>query len=319
MNQEYQEPFVDYEDLATILQGKGLKGERAIITKRIRDVGYKRLSAYWFSFFNHQSKSLVCSIDDVWSLYCFDRQLRFLLLDAIERIEVGIRARLVHYFTELYGPFGYLNPSHFHEQSMEKWLDWNVRQLKQARRSMNSKGSAASTFSHCYSNQHLPLWVLSELMDFGSTVTLYRMVDKQVKVKISKELGLPKHEILDSWLAVLNDVRNACAHHEKVWNRQWAKRPQLPKRESLWQLVFSLNTGMWVDGITDEASFKENRTGMMLSICHYMLSYYASSSAWTSRFMNLIHSQQIPLSIHTHMGFPEQWESHPLWSDAHYS
>ena len=44
----------------------------------------------------------------MWDRYVFDRQLRLLMLDAIERIEVAIRNDLILTLAISQGPFGYL-------------------------------------------------------------------------------------------------------------------------------------------------------------------------------------------------------------------
>jgi len=49
------------------------------------------------------------SFDIIWERYIFDRRLRILLMDAIERIEIAIRSDIVYYFTKEHGLFGYLN------------------------------------------------------------------------------------------------------------------------------------------------------------------------------------------------------------------
>ena len=44
----------------------------------------------------------------IWDYSIFDRKLRLLFPDAIERVEVALRCRLACYYSEQFGPFGYL-------------------------------------------------------------------------------------------------------------------------------------------------------------------------------------------------------------------
>lgn len=312
---EYNEPFLDYNDLTLFLQKKGLTGSRQAIEQKLRDVGYKRLSAYWSLFLDKNTQKIDCDIDTLWGLYCFDRRLRFLILDAIERIEVGVRSRLVHYFTAKYGAYGHLDEANFPTYAQIIWRKWLDRQLLQTKKSKRSRGTAASVFFDHYSSEYLPLWVLCELMDFGSTVTLFGLVEKDIQSQVSKELNLPSPNILQSWLTALNDVRNACAHHEKVWNRQWAKRPQLPKQDKSWRAQFDSISSSWVLGEANESSFKDNWIGILLTICNYMLKQLASSSHWNERLLALLNEDSLQSCSLENMGLHQQWLKHPLWKN----
>ena len=62
-------------------------------------ISYYRLRAYWLAFEvaadegdDHAFRE-GARFEDVLTLYVFDRQLRLLMLDAIERVEVAIRAQ----------------------------------------------------------------------------------------------------------------------------------------------------------------------------------------------------------------------------------
>ena len=79
-----------------------------------------------------------------------------------------------------------------------------------------------------------PFWLLAELTTFGNIRTLYKLVDiKQFQVEQNKnalnlmanEFGAKNLGQLNSWLDLINDVRNHCAHHSRVWNRNY-REPQ---------------------------------------------------------------------------------------------
>ena len=42
--------------------------------------------------------------DDIWNLYKFDRKLRLLVFDAIERIEISLRTQIIYQLSHKYGP-----------------------------------------------------------------------------------------------------------------------------------------------------------------------------------------------------------------------
>ena len=97
-----------YQKLATTIdQQVGLLRERgmawrdeALVRRWLETVGYYRLSIYWYPMEavadgaerSHQFISGT-QFDDVVHAYVFDRKLRLLVLEATERVEIGLRAR----------------------------------------------------------------------------------------------------------------------------------------------------------------------------------------------------------------------------------
>ncbi len=95
----YAKPPLSILDQIALLKERGLLIQNE---KRARHyltyIGYYRFSAYWLSFeyLDKQGKRTHrfkkgTSFDDVLGLYIFDRKLRLLVMEAMERIEVAIR------------------------------------------------------------------------------------------------------------------------------------------------------------------------------------------------------------------------------------
>ena len=113
---EYQKPWLSYEQQADRLEERGLAFDRADLVAHLADVGYYRLSGYWYIYKQNpgsddESFAPGTSFEKVWDLYTFDRQLRLITLDAIERVEVYMRTQLAYRLAETAGPFGYLDRS----------------------------------------------------------------------------------------------------------------------------------------------------------------------------------------------------------------
>ena len=62
---------------------------------------------------------------------------------------------------------------------------------------------------------HLPLWMVAELMTFGNMFTMFRNIDRQMRINLAKKYNLSA-KVLASWLKTLNYVRNLCAHHARL-------------------------------------------------------------------------------------------------------
>lgn len=102
-----------------------LKRRRLIIPDEARAahylsfISYYRLRAYWLPFEVPTSQDgdhalrKGTTFEDVLSLYVFDRELRLLTLDAIERVEVALRAQWAHHMAIQHGPHGYLDQKHY--------------------------------------------------------------------------------------------------------------------------------------------------------------------------------------------------------------
>src|SRR4051794_23633493 len=80
----------------------------------LQHVSYYRLSAYWLPFENPKGRGGPrfrpgTHFDTIVALYEFDRHLRLLMLDAIERVEVAIRGSWAYALAHQGGPHAYLN------------------------------------------------------------------------------------------------------------------------------------------------------------------------------------------------------------------
>lgn len=90
---KYTKPPLTFEQQANLLSSRGMTGDRAQIVDRLAVVNYYRLSGYWHTFrqLPEQTFKPNTSFEKVWERYAFDRRLRFLVMDAVERVEVALR------------------------------------------------------------------------------------------------------------------------------------------------------------------------------------------------------------------------------------
>ena len=83
-------------DQVSNLLDAGLEGDRETMIQRLSVVSYIRLRDYWLPFMNAQGKFVSgTTFNMIWARYAFDRRLRLLVFDAIERIEVAVKAQLI--------------------------------------------------------------------------------------------------------------------------------------------------------------------------------------------------------------------------------
>ena len=110
----FSKPATSVPDQIALLKNRGLIIEDSQVAEHyLLHVGYYRLAGYWQIFQNDRINHTFnkdATIEGVIDLYNFDRELRLLLLDAIERIEVSFRALLSNIMCCRYGPVWYAEP-----------------------------------------------------------------------------------------------------------------------------------------------------------------------------------------------------------------
>ncbi len=114
-------PFASIDEQVDVLASRGLALDRTVAEQWLRSVGYYRLSGYWYPYREIGDPSQQArrdhfvpgaGFDDVVRLYEFDRKLRTLIHDGIERIEVALRSH-VSYRIGSIGPLAYRDTSIF--------------------------------------------------------------------------------------------------------------------------------------------------------------------------------------------------------------
>ena len=90
----YDKSHLSIDDQVARLTSRGMQGDPLVMAERLSVANYHRLTAYWHPF-RLSDHSFVPGTDfeTVWRRYVFDRQLRLLVLDAIERFEVALRTQ----------------------------------------------------------------------------------------------------------------------------------------------------------------------------------------------------------------------------------
>lgn len=238
----YTKPPLTFADQLELLQGRGLQvPDPARAEHWLSHISYYRLSAYMLPFKDGENFRPGTTFDQVAGLYIFDRKLRLILLDAIERIEVALRTFLTYELSHQYGVFGHTDPTRFsprfgHDRFMEH--------LRKAER--DSKETFVSHYRGKYtSEEHLPVWMATELISLGQLSRLYTACNPSIKRRFARRLNTGD-PIVSSWLHSLSYVRNVCAHHSRLWNRELAIKPMLPVLSPAWPYRIRSNERLYV-------------------------------------------------------------------------
>ena len=317
----YGKPALTFGDQADRLLHRGLTANRDELISRLEAVNYYRLSGYLYPFRNLPGEQFATGthLNTVWRRYVFDRRLRLIVLDAVERIEIAVRTRLVYHFVHAHGPFGHLDDRNLPGfKKPHGWAKWQklLKALLHGRGTVRSdhqnwlgrldretkraQGEAfVKHFKTTYGDMHdaLPLWMVCELMSCGSVQELLNAAGPTIQKQVAADFGYPDALLL-SWTKAVFSLRNACAHHARIWNRIFGVRPLVPgkNKNPAWHMA---------------PVFAQDRAGLLLTVCHSWLGRITSTSQWKIRLFGLFNDfPEIPLGD---MGMPATWQHHPLW------
>ena len=293
----FQKPYRSAHDLVKLLQSRGLTiSDTAKAESYLEYIGYYRLSAYMYPLLQmpkelHRYKPH-SSFSQVMMLYRFDKKLRLLIFNEIEKIEVAVRSAIVNIGSEMTGnPFWMTDSSNFIDtQKFHRTMDLIDAELH------HSREDFIVHFKQTYSDAYPPAWILAEVLPFGVITNIYsNLKTARIKKSIARRFGLQMAPF-ESWLTIVTLTRNSCCHHARVWNKQNTIRPMIPNHM----------IGNWITLPTDALRIYFN-----LCIIKYFLNIISPSNDMKAKLDTLLVSY--PDIDTAAMGFPRDWEREPLW------
>ena len=261
------------------------------------------------------------TFDDVLQLYIFDRELRLLVTDSIERIEVAIRAGISNHMATHApgGAFWYLRSQNFTGRNgLEDIRAVLNRQTEEAIRRRGTHDEVADPWHYPDALSHYvatydsprtpPSWLAVELLTLGELRRLYKALPEQHRKTVAQNLGL-QEPLLQSWFRSFVRVRNICAHHGRLWNRLLGVYPAIPRSRHVRWLADNR-----VFGQGDSRTVSRKRLYPVLVAIQTILFTISPRSSWATRLRGLLHRYPtVPLIS---MGIDASWESDLFWQDA---
>lgn len=313
---EYTKPPLTYYEQVELLKSRGLliPDEERVI-RHLSNISYYRLSAYMLPFKEIKDGSYTdrfiegTTWDDVYNLYLFDRKFRLLVFDAIERLEISIRTQIIYQLSHKYGSHWQDNPDIFKTVTKKdkdgNEIEINVYQEISKHIADQLHSNKAEVFIQHYRNtydkpQNPPSWMSVEIMYFNHLSRICSGLKyRSDLVGISKYYDMPPQEFC-SWLHTINYVRNLCAHHARLWNRDFNIVPE--------RLNFSKNR-VW---ISNPRTVKRKKTYYFLCMLNYLLQTACPNSNFSEKLYDLVEEfkEFVPMQ---HMGFPENWREEKMW------
>lgn len=295
---QYKKAPINITEQIEKLQARGLEianPEKA--SHYLSNISYYRLRAYTYPFQDNNKENQPfnrkISFDDIIHLYVFDRQLRLLIFNAIEKIEVSFRTQIIYQYALVHGSHWHLKPELYnntvyfaeHIASLEKEID-----------------RSNETFIKHYKNKYTkptspPSWMSLEVSSMGLLSKLFKNLKKDAtKNSVATYYGLKDVDVLCNWMFCFSILRNTCAHHGRVWNR---RLPEITIPKKTVQLY------------VENKTFYTNKTYAILCNIMYILNNISPNHNFKANLVALM--SNCPLAQEKEMGFPKNWNQEQFW------
>ncbi|SEU37188.1 Abortive infection bacteriophage resistance protein [Burkholderia cepacia] len=295
----YGKVALSAEETLHRLWQRGLRiDDRPANLRMLRSIGHFRLLVYMRRFQNPRTKRFWprTRFSDIVELYAFDRRLRSITMDAVERIEVALRAALSNPLAIDYGSHWYVERDRFVD------LRHYARILDQiARECETRKGSALTHYYRTYASPDLPpIWLVCERLSLGALSRIFSALSMRDR-KVAGRHAWPDipDTVLTSWLQSLTDLRNACAHHARLWGMKLTVSPPAkPAGRTL---------ARYAPEMTRPETFYARATMMKA-----LLDPLGHGTEWREALRATLTGCE-HVDAAAHLGFTTDWHSTPAW------
>lgn len=277
----------------------------------LKNISYYRLKGYWWDMQTDYSLHTLkpnTYFEDIIDRYNFDRHLRLILFDAIERIEIALRTKMIYHLSISYGGLWYLNSALFENTTTTlndgKVITIHQHTLDELKKEFNrSQENFIKDHRKRYPNQDADAWKTLEVASMGSLSKLYKNLKHQLPEKaiIAKEMGLNLHSELSSWLESITYIRNIIAHHSRLWSRNMVKKPTEQLKNPI---------GQWFNNSLTDVQTK--KPFLIISCMLYLCNIVTPRHQIKTKILDLFNTYPaIPIYK---LGFFNNWDTEPIWN-----
>jgi len=295
---DYPKKILSFDKQIDQLRERNLIIEDVETAKKfLKNISYFRLQGFWWEFQidkdNHKFKPNT-TFENVIELYTFDRKLRLVIFDALERIEIALRTKMIYYLSIEKDQWWFEDKNiffseNFFLESLEE-IDKELGRTKEI--------FIESHYAKYGNENRPPAYKTLEVLSFGCLSKLYSNLKNEIDAKdrIAREFNLPNYNFLKSWLQCFNTIRNIIAHHSRLWNRNI---DFLPK--SLHKTEYNFI----------EIPNNLNSLYHWLSCIIFVLNKISEGHTVKEKIIELLNEN--PFIDIDEMGFPKNWKEQPLW------
>jgi abortive infection bacteriophage resistance protein len=298
----YTKKAISIEEQIVLLKERGLIiSNTAKAGKYLSNISYYRLAGYWWPLQSDKEKHLFkegSRFQTVLDLYNFDAELRLMIFGVIEKIEISLRTKLIYHMSNSHGPWW------FQKGELFQNVPELIKSLEKLREEVErSKDTFMKEHRRTYKKdlRFPPSWKSLELTSFGGLSKLYGNLRNNLPEKdtIAKEFGAVNHTYLPSWLQSVTQIRNICAHHGRLWNKNLPGTVKLlPKPPNPWVL-------------DPPKPHEFQRVYVHLCIMRYLLNTIHPRNSMNDNLKNLL--TKYPNVDENALGMKHNWRGENLW------
>lgn len=295
---KYTKLPISIQDQISKLKQRGLSfTDEKKAAHYLSNISFYRLRAYTYPFQDNNDAShpfiKKISFEDIIGIYVFDRKLRLLIFNAIEKIEIAFRTQIIYHYAMQYGSHWHLNKTLYNNGNL--FADHISSLQKEIGR---SKEAFITHYKNTYTDpKEPPAWMSLEVTSMGLLSKIFsNLKDDSCKDAVTHHFGLKNVAILENWMQCFSLIRNVCAHHSRVWNRRMTPL-KIPKKP--------LNTFL------DNRYILPYKVYTYISCMQYILNTISPEHHFKSNLLELM--QNCPLLQEKEMGFPANWHQDKFW------
>ena len=293
------------DDQLALLKSRGMAISEPVRAKKaLERFGYYRLSGYWYPFKQANDDGTISDqfiadthMSEAVDLYVFDKKLRLLALDALERNRTrpaggcGLPLRPPRCLRSPEAKFAAAKV-----RNNGRYAKWEKRYRGFEERS----GKTAFVKHNKQAYGELPIWVAVQILDFGALSHLFEMLPMDIQTKIAGKYGVSNGKFLIQWMRSFSQVRNASAHHERLWNSHIKDHASVPPQ------------------LLEIAQTDQYQIFRYFCLMRFFLKQLCPQSKWHLRLRE--HLQNFPQPANgavtlQDMGVIDGWEDWNLWRE----
>lgn len=309
---------LDTKDFKPLDEQVRLLKDRKLIIHNESDAKLYLLSNNYYNIINGYSKFFPLlqdtytnktTFDEVTKLYLFDKELKQAFFKATIDVESHLKAIFAHRFAEKYPhhAYAYLD-THAYDSGKIIEVSEMISRLSKIIKKEKRYNTSISHYIKKYNN--VPIWVLMNYLNFGELrhmillvpVSLQNTVAKDVSGFIKQHISNPgvfPPEIMLSFLSNINDIRNVCAHNNRLLN--FRCKTQLKHWTPLYDKY----------NVPNDASHNNVYTTFLATQCFLSKIEYATLHNKVRKLINghlknHLHSVDVNDILKT-LGFPANW------------
>ncbi|MBR3564723.1 MAG: Abi family protein [Paludibacteraceae bacterium] len=313
---KYQKHPISIAEQIAKLEARGLNfDDKQLAAKYLGNISYYRLRAYTYPYQNnvdpdsdHHFMRDDITFQDIIDLYVFDRRLRSLIFNELEKVEVAVRTKLSQIYSESTGDsHWYEDKSLYDSAAFAIQMDGDTLFDDISDDIVGDVDRSNEDFIKHYYNKYNepdmpPSWMTMEVISFGTLSRLYKLLKTSNEKKaIANAFGIANVELFANWLHAFSGLRNCCAHHSRIWNRRFMVHIKMP-----------YNTTYSFMSKADAVDIKQNKLFALLTALKYIVDIISPDNNFKNNLLHLLADNHRLLSL-KEMGFPDNWKRLPVW------